>query len=166
MTDCLKYRKNLHKYIVMVRSISSGKYEKLFYSDEMPEGAKCERIDYQQILELYKSICVDLSKPRALTDGRKTAIRNTRNQLKKLGVTFEEYFRKVQESDFLCRMAGRGTWKADIGFLMKPKTAVQVLEGKYDNRQPVSNNRIAGTPSYDIEVIQQNAMNNTTIRGI
>ncbi len=168
LADCKKYSKNPCKYAVMVKEISTGKYTKVFFSDELPEEPKKVRINYSEIVDLFKSICVDLSKPRALTDSRKAAIRNAKKQLDKLDVSFEEYFKKVQASDFLCRMAGRGTWKADIDFLMKSNSILQVLEGKYDNREEPNRDkrRVQGTPSFDTNQIMADAMTNTTIRGL
>lgn len=168
LADCKKYSKNPYKYAVMVKDISTGKYVQVFFTDKMPKGPEKVRINYVEIIDLFKSICVDLSKPRALTDARKAAIRNAKKQLDKLGVSFEEYFQRVQASDFLCRMAGRGTWKADIDFLMKPKSILQTLEGKYDNRTEPNRNikRIDGQPSFDIQQMQSDALVNTTIKGL
>ena len=65
-------------------------------------------------------------------------------------------------------MAGRGTWKADIDFLMKSNSILQVLEGKYDNREEPNRDkhRVQGTPSFDTNRIMADAMTNTTIRGL
>lgn len=168
LAACKKYSKNPYKYAVMVKEINTGKYANVFFSDEMPEEPQKVQINYSEIVDLFKSICVDLSKPRALTDSRKAAIRNAKKQLDKLDVSFEEYFKKVQASDFLCRMASRGTWKADIDFLMKSNSILQVLEGKYDNREEPNRDkrRVQGTPSFDTNRIMADAMTNTTIRGL
>lgn len=47
------------------------------------------------------------------------------------GVTFGEYFRRVESSDFLTGKGSSG-FKADFNWLIRPENVAKVLSGKYD----------------------------------
>ena len=87
-------------------------------------------IRYQEIVDLFNSICVSLNKVRSLTDTRKKKIKSA---YKLLNGDYEGLFKRVEESDFL---SGRnGKWdKCGFDWIMKQENMVKILEGNYDNK--------------------------------
>lgn len=47
------------------------------------------------------------------------------------GVSFAEYFRRVEASDYLTGRTSRG-YKTDFNWLIRPGNVAKVLSGKYD----------------------------------
>lgn len=86
-------------------------------------------IDYQSVLDLFNQICVSLPKATKLTDTRRRKIKSVHKQLD--DVSFNDYFERVEASDFL---TGRvKEWRADFDWIMQPKNAVKIIEGSYYN---------------------------------
>lgn len=86
-------------------------------------------IPFEEIRDLYNTICTSLPKCRTVTDKRKAAIRARWSEGFKLP-DFEEAFKAAQESKFLKGLVGNRRWRADFDFLVSPKM-VKVLEGAY-----------------------------------
>lgn len=87
------------------------------------------KIDYQNIINLYNTICVSLPKVTKLSDSRKRAIKArlksyTEEDLKKA-------FELAEQSDFL---SGRnGKWSgASFDWLLNETNLVKVLDGNYN----------------------------------
>lgn len=95
---------------------------------------------YQPIIDSFNSICVSLPKVTKLTDKRRKSIKTISGLLKE--TTFDEFFRKVEASDFL---TGRsGTWNGcGFDWIMKQANAVKILEGNYDNKGGFKNESIS-----------------------
>ncbi len=88
-----------------------------------------DKIPFQEIIDIFNSVCVDLPRVEKITDARKKIISNCvkENSLETLG----DVFRKVAESDFL---SGRKSdWKASFDWILKPANFVKVLEDNYKN---------------------------------
>ena len=89
------------------------------------------KIDYQNIINLYNTICTSLPKVTKISDSRKRAIKArlksyTEDDLKKA-------FELAEESDFL---SGRnGTWNASFDWLMNDTNLAKVLDGNYKNNR-------------------------------
>lgn len=142
----------------------TGVYE-LALVEENPK----ERINYEAVLAQFKVICTELPQPKALNDGRRRAIRNCKAQLDRQGMTFEEFFKKVADSDFLCRMSSGRTWKADIDFILRPAQVIKIIEGGYDNRRAPAKKGpgvISRESKFDLKKIIADAKNNVTIKGL
>ena len=87
-------------------------------------------IRYQEIVDLFNSICVSLNKVRNLTDTRKKKIKSA---YKLLNGDYEGLFKRVEESDFLSGRSGK--WdKCGFDWIMKQENMVKILEGNYDNK--------------------------------
>lgn len=86
-------------------------------------------IDYQSVLDLFNQICVSLPKATKLTDTRRRKIKSVHKQLD--GVSFNDFFERVETSDFLTGRVKK--WRADFDWIMQPKNAVKIIEGSYDN---------------------------------
>ena len=99
------------------------------------EKEKREKINYQQIADMYNATCVSLPRVVPLSDSRKRAIKA---RLKKYSIEqIQKLFDMAESSDFLAGRTDR--WKgADFDWLMKEGNIPKVLEGKYDStEQPV-----------------------------
>ncbi len=85
------------------------------------------------VLSLFDSVCISLPKAGGLTENRKLQIARAESALG--GVRWEEYFRRVEASDFL---SGRnGKWQGcTLDWLLRADTIAKVLGGQYDNRRP------------------------------
>lgn len=94
-------------------------------------------VDYQQIVDLFNSVCCSLPRVKSITDARRKAIRNAGKQLMDAG-GFQALFDKVERSDFL---TGRsGNWQGCcFDWIMKPANITKIIEGNYDNRAGGSN---------------------------
>lgn len=94
------------------------------------DGISPIHIHYQEIIDLFNSICVSLNKVRNLTDTRKKKIKSA---YKLLNGDYEGLFKRVEESDFLSGRSGK--WdKCGFDWIMKQENMVKILEGNYDNK--------------------------------
>lgn len=99
------------------------------------DGISSIHIHYQEIIDLFNSICVSLNKVRNLTDTRKKKIKSA---YKLLNGDYEGLFKRVEESDFLSGRSGK--WdKCGFDWIMKQENMVKILEGNYDNKGGNSN---------------------------
>lgn len=95
------------------------------------EIEKRERIDYQQIADMYNEICVSFPKCTALSENRKKAIKarlNTYNL-----DDFKKLFTMAEDSDFLKGKNDRN-WNANFDWLIKDSNFAKVLDGNYVNK--------------------------------
>lgn len=91
---------------------------------------KEERIDCQQIVDLYHSICKSFPSVRSLSDARKKAIKA---RLKSYSLEdFKTVFENAEASSFL--KGSDGGWKASFDWLIKESNMLKVLEGNYADK--------------------------------
>jgi len=96
-----------------------------------------DRIDYQEIVNLYNDTCVSFPKVLALSESRKKAIKA---RLKNYSLKdFKKLFEMAQGSRFL-KGGNDRNWSANFDWLIKDSNMAKVLEGNYEDR------RAAGTP--------------------
>lgn len=108
-----------------------------------------ERIDYQQIADLFNSLCPSFPSIKALSDARKKAIKA---RLKTYSIDdFKSLFLKAESSSFLKGSNDRN-WSANFDWLIKDANMAKVLDGDYDNRT-----RTEHVPSY---IKKNNSFNN------
>jgi len=89
-------------------------------------------------VDLYHKYCPSLPKVVKLSDTRKKYIRARWKEYPELQF-WEQFFKRVEASDFLTGRADYGNRKpfiADFEWLVRPSNFLKVLEGKYDNRSP------------------------------
>lgn len=91
-----------------------------------------KEIDYSAVAETYNSICKSLPEVKVMTDTRKTHLKSFLDILKKHDLTVDEYFRRVQDSDFLSGRNGKWT-NCSFDWLINKSNAVKVCEGTYKN---------------------------------
>lgn len=90
-----------------------------------------EKVTCEQVVDLYRSICVSYPKVISLSEARKRAIRA---RLKMYSMDdFRMLFEKAEASSFL-KGANNRNWSATFDWLLKESNMVKVLEGNYDNK--------------------------------
>lgn len=100
-------------------------------SKSIPAGGHASIINYSQILSLFNEICKSLPKAVKLNDSRKKALENAQRHLGDMA--FEEFFKKVEASDFL---TGRKTdWCANFDWILAQNNMLKILEGNFANRR-------------------------------
>lgn len=107
---------------------------------ESKEKATC-----QQVVDLYRSICVSYPKVISLSEARKRAIRA---RLKMYSMDdFRRLFEKAEASSFL-KGANNRNWSANFDWMIKDANMAKVIDGNYDDgpwnkhtaKQPSGNN--------------------------
>ena len=114
-------------------------------------GKENNRINYQEIVDMYNATCVSFPHLTSLSDARKKAIRA---RLKNHSVQdFEMVFQKAEASDFLKGKNDRN-WSATFDWMIKDSNMAKILDGNYDNRgsQIQRTNKVADEleQSYDM----------------
>ena len=96
-----------------------------------------KKINYQEIIDKYNSVCKSLPKVMKLSDTRRKAInaRLDKFSLEEIISVFE----KAEQSNFL-KGANNRNWKADFDWIMSDRNMAKILEGKYDNCNALKDN--------------------------
>lgn len=88
-------------------------------------------VDYESIVNDYKTTCKSLPEVRSLSDGRRKAIKA---RIRTRGVEeIHKAFVMAEESDFL-KGANDRNWVADFDWIMNDTNMAKILDGKYENR--------------------------------
>lgn len=99
--------------------------------EEEEKNKNRERINYQQIADMYNDICISFPRLTVLSDKRKQAIKA---RLKTYSAEqFKEMFEKAEASDFL-KGANNRNWQANFDWLIKDSNFAKVLDGNYVNK--------------------------------
>ena len=106
-----------------------------------------ERIDYQQIADMYNETCVSFPKVKFISNKRAKAIKARLNTYST--DDFKTLFEKAEASDFLKGKNGRN-WSATFDWLIADANMAKVLDGNYDNRadSPKQGNVVIPMPDY------------------
>ena len=110
------------------------------------ENISCEQssLNYQIILDSFHSICKSLPTVVKFTDQRQKALESAHKVLGE--ITFENFFEKIEKSDFL---SGRkGSWRCDFDWILKEENIIKILEGNYDNRGQSSKENYSDSSKY------------------
>ena len=92
---------------------------------------------FDNFLNIYNQECTNLPKCLKITEKRKVAINKCLKE-KIDEEVFKQICIKANQSDFLIGENDRN-WKADFDFVTRSDKAMQILEGKYENRQKSNN---------------------------
>lgn len=92
---------------------------------------KKDEAPYQEIMDMYNSICETMPKIKGLSDKRKHTINARWKEHEELSF-FEELFKMAEQSDFLSGRSGK--WEANFDWLMKESNCIKVVEGNYKNK--------------------------------
>lgn len=92
---------------------------------------------FNNFLNIYNQECTNLPKCLKITEKRKVAINKCLKE-KIDEEVFKQICIKANQSNFLIGENDRN-WKADFDFVTRTDKAMQILEGKYENRQKSNN---------------------------
>ena len=114
--------------------VSPTTCEDYMYADAYPQADQPKKarpkINYQEIADMYNTICTSLPRMTTLSDKRKEAIAA---RLKHYTVDqFREMFTKAENSAFL-KGSNNRNWTANFDWLIKDANFAKVLDGNYDN---------------------------------
>lgn len=133
---------------------------------ESKEKATCE-----QVVDLYRSICVSYPSVKTLSEARKKAIRA---RLKVYSLEdFRKMFEKAEGSAFL-KGANNRNWSANFDWLMKDANFAKVIDGNYDNKprqaesaKPITGNKFNNfhQRQYDMGSLEQMLLENQSAGG-
>ena len=94
-----------------------------------------EKINYQQIVDMFNTLCPSFSSVKSLSDARKKAIKARFNTYSI--EDFEELFKKAEASTFL-KGGNDRNWTANFDWLIKDANMAKVLDGNYDSKKPIN----------------------------
>lgn len=125
--------------------------------------ASSARIDYHEVQALFNSICKSLTPLNDLTIPQIRLLQQAGINLKNNGLTFEEYFKRVEKSEFLTGKSGTSSFKADFNWILKPENMQKVLTGNYDvsygKSKPVSSNHWENVTDEDARRMEADFLN-------
>ena len=102
-----------------------------------PTPTESKKEVFNNFLNIYNQECTNLPKCLKITEKRKVAINKCLKE-KINEEVFKQICIKANQSDFLIGENDRN-WKADFDFITRSDKAIQILEGKYENRQKSNN---------------------------
>ncbi len=109
------------------------------------------RIAYEEIKDLFNSICISFAQVRLMSERRKETVRARVKQYGGVEV-FQELFEKAEASDFLKGKNNRG-WKADFDWLIKEANMAKVLEDRYINPEEKKNDAVPDLGTFQTETV-------------
>ena len=99
---------------------------------EKEERRKTNKIDYQQIADMYNNTCVSFPRLSKLSESRKKAIKA---RLQTYSVEdFQRMFEMAEGSSFL-KGANNRNWSATFDWMVKDANMAKILDGNYQDRQ-------------------------------
>lgn len=102
------------------------------------EGEVREKINYQQIADMYNDTCVSFPRITKLSDARKKAIKA---RLKTYTIDdFKRVFELSEESNFL-KGANNRNWHATFDWMICDSNMAKILDGNYGNKADMSRDR-------------------------
>lgn len=119
-----------------------------------------ERVNYQQIADMYNETCVSFPKITTLSDARKKAIKARMNTYSI--EDFETMFKKAEASTFL-KGGNNRDWKANFDWMIKDANMAKILDGNYDNKPGTgAKNKGGAFPqnSYDYDELEKQLLDN------
>jgi hypothetical protein len=97
------------------------------------------KADYQQIIDLFNTICKSFPSVRSLSDARKKAIKARLNTY-----TVDDFrlcFENAEASSFL-KGGNNRNWTANFDWLIKDSNMAKVLDGNYNDAKDVGNSSL------------------------
>lgn len=116
---------------VMSRDSHATDKDKEEDKEEKEKIKEKENISYQQIADLYNSLCPSYPSIRSLSEARKKAIKARLRTY--TADDFRTLFEKAEASEFL-KGGNARNWSATFDWLVKDANMAKVLDGNYDNK--------------------------------
>lgn len=117
--------------VVKKMTTGSQKNDEQINPSTKDQSTKNDSYTYQDYVDRYHSICTNLPRVVAMNEQRKKAVREFEKQF--TFDQFDEICRRANVSAFLTGKTSTNGWRADFEFLLRPKQAVRILEGGYDD---------------------------------
>lgn len=117
--------------------IENREEEEIHTADE-PPALPSHSVPYEEIKNLYNTLCPSFPKCTALSDARKKAIKARMSS----GYTLDDFktlFAKAENSSFLKGKNDRN-WRASFDWLLKDANMAKVLDGNYDDARGAKTN--------------------------
>ena len=119
----------------------------------LPPKPKANPTPYQDIYEMFLSICSSLPRiqePKDWAKSRRDCVASRWREHPDIGF-FHDLFHRIKDSDFLSGRAN--TFKAGFDWIFKPANLQKILEGNYDNRVSRDNSaqKFAGLAQFRVE---------------
>lgn len=141
----LEKRPYINNYISSTKDIYISPYNPPKGDEPKPKKkSQKDSINYDEVLEKFKAICISLPKPLQLSDSRKRAIKKIEPLIAKFG-GWEKFFEKIQSSSFLT--GNKTQWKAEFDWVLKEKNTIKIIEGSYDDAKQVTNQQQETKPN-------------------
>ena len=118
------------------------------------EKEKREKVNYQEIVDMYNDTCVSFPRLTTLSEARKKAIKA---RLKTYSVDdFKLMFEKAGASSFL-KGKNERNWSANFDWMIKDANMAKILDGNYDNKgsQNQKGNKVADDLEQSYEMMRQ-----------
>lgn len=97
-----------------------------------------KKTDFQQIVDLYNSICVSFPSVKSLSEARKKAIKARLNTY--TIEDFKQCFENAEASSFL-KGGNDRNWSANFDWLIKDSNMAKVLDGNYADKKTNTSNQ-------------------------
>lgn len=117
----------------------ADKEEEKEQEKEKEKEAYREKTDYQQIIDLFNTICKSYPSVRSSSDARKKAIKARLNTY--TVDDFKQCFENAEASAFL-KGGNNRNWTANFDWLIKDQNMAKVLDGNYNDAKDVSNSSL------------------------
>ena len=117
----------------------ADKEEEKEIEEEIEKEIYREKIDYQQIIDLFNTICKSFPSVRSLSDARKKAIKARLNTY--TVEDFKQCFENAEASSFL-KGGNNRNWTATFDWLIKDSNMAKVLDGNYNDAKDVGNSSL------------------------
>lgn len=98
-------------------------------------------VPYEKIINLFNQTCPDLPKVQTVNDSRRKTIKSAFKDLKNIE-GFENLFKLVHDSNFLCGRDGKWT-SCCFDWILKPSNRIKIIEGNYKNKSKSTGNIFA-----------------------
>ena len=90
-------------------------------------------VPFDEIMDLYNSVCVSYPKIICISGNRKKAVQARYKNFPDLNI-FKSLFKKAEASDFM-KGNNKKNWRANFDWIMCATNFAKVLEGNYDNAE-------------------------------
>ncbi len=94
------------------------------------QNTRARASGFNEIKQLFNSICVSLP-PLEYDLTMQQVHLLEQAQINLHGISFEDFFTRIEKSDFLCGRTG-GNFTADFNWIMRPENMQKILSGNFD----------------------------------
>lgn len=148
---CMLAEKDNKAYTECIQDVSKAETQdrdRIEIGKDSLEDRVAVKHDYQQIVDLFNSICVSFPSVRSLSEARKKAIKARLNTY--TVEQFKAMFEIAEASSFLKGQNSRN-WQANFDWLIKDGNFAKVLDGNYSDKKTGANGKVYGINGVEID---------------